>query len=341
MKPSGKGKYQRTRISGLLRYEAKNGTVTYHTHFRKEGANRWVSHGVDFALAQKRHHELMASGPAAVSRLTASQAHERWRTNYVPTRRRPKDQRNTAARWRLHVEPVLGGRLLPKLTGEDIRRCARILGESKLSPRSQAHALADLRCFLNWCVEAGLLDRSPFPRRVMPRVEERPPNRLTDEEVEAILAVSEPHGFVIRFYLGTGLRWGEGCRAQRAHVQGDVLTVARTKNGRVRRVPLVNPVAGLSLLPDVTNRVGRLVPYSEGNAAGFSRAVMRKSGVQRFHVHRLRHTFACKYLEAGGSLIALQQILGHAGVETTQRYARLSDEHVRKEARQLTAIASD
>jgi integrase len=340
MKPSRTRRYQRTRISGLLRYEAKDGAVTYHTHLRREGANRWVSHGSDFAFAQKRHHELMGRGPVAVSRLSLTEAHEQWRTNYVPTRRREKDQRDTKTRWQLHVEPVLGHKLLVRLTSEDIRKCARTLGESNLSPQSQHHVLADVRCFLNWCVEAGLLDRSPFPRRVMPRVEERPPDRLSDDEVSAVLGIEGSQHFPCVFMLGTGLRWGEACRAQRAHIEGDLLIVSRTKSGKVRRVPLVNPVAGTSLLPEVSRRVGRLVPFAENSSGSFNRAVANKCGVPTFHVHRLRHTFACRYLECGGSLIALQQILGHASIETTQRYARLSDEHVRNEARRLTREAA-
>ena len=48
-----------------------------------------------------------------------------------------------------------------------------------------------------------------------------------------------------------------------------------------------------------------------------------------------RHTFACQWVERGGSLAALQQVLGHASIEMTQRYARLSDEAVMREAARI------
>jgi site-specific recombinase XerD len=49
----------------------------------------------------------------------------------------------------------------------------------------------------------------------------------------------------------------------------------------------------------------------------------------------MRHAFACQWLEKGGSLAALQQVLGHASITTTQRYAKLSDEAVMREAARL------
>lgn len=56
-------------------------------------------------------------------------------------------------------------------------------------------------------------------------------------------------------------------------------------------------------------------------------------------MHQLRHTLACQWIERGGSVAALQQILGHASVVTTQRYARLSDEAVMREAERLATRA--
>ena len=161
----------------------------------------------------------------------------------------------------------------------------------------------------------------------MPRIQEEPPDRLDDFEVRAVLAVPEPQAFVMRLGLGTGLRWGEMCRARSEHIEGDMLRVSHTKSTRLRRVPLEPDQRD-----EILSRGGPLVPYGDGSQGAFAKFVRRHSRVRDFHVHQLRHTFACRWIECGGSLPALQQVLGHASVVTTQMYARLSDENVRREA---------
>jgi len=191
----------------------------------------------------------------------------------------------------------------------------------RLSPQSVKHVLSDLRCILNWCEDSGLVERSPFPRRVLPKIQERPPDRLSDDEVERVCSVEEPYGFIARFLVFTGVRWGEAARVRSTDIQAGALVVHQTKSGKVRRVPLPD-----ELLRELRLKVGRLLPLQ--NAQGFAIQIRKRTGIERFHAHQLRHSFACRWLEAGGSLAALQEILGHASIVTTQRYGRLGEAHV-------------
>lgn len=266
---------------------------------------------------------------------------ERWLESYIRTGRSEKAQKLAAQRVRAYIEPYFGHMLVERVSREDVRSF-RLGLESQfpLSAGSLAHVLSDVRCLFHWCEDAGLVEKSPFPRRVMPRLQEQPPDWLTDEEAERVAALETHYGPVCRLALGTGLRWGELCRAQatdlkRVRVQGETgeqsyLEVAHTKPRRVRRVPL-----SAELVSEFRGRVGRLVPDATGSPGSFATRVRRLSGIKGFHVHQMRHAFACQWLEKGGSLAALQQVLGHASITTTQRYAKLSDEAVMREAARL------
>ncbi len=174
----------------------------------------------------------------------------------------------------------------------------------------------------------GYIARSPFPRRLLPRIQERPPDRLTDAEAAALVALPEPWGFVMRLGLGTGMRWGELARAKASDMHDGVIVVANTKSTKVRRIPLTPELAS-----EVRGRVGFLVPQT--NYWHSVLRIRKLSGVSRFHPHQLRHTYACSWLQKGGSLAALQQMLGHASIVTTQRYARLTDEAVQRESERI------
>ena len=321
---------------GMFRRKGRPG---WYVRLYQGGRERWLSLGIDYAQACDKARALLAGLTVRSSgEGTVGHAAERWLDSYVRTQRSEKGQKLAAQRVRAYIEPFFGHQLVERVAREDVR-AFRLWLQSRfsLSQGSVWHVLSDVRCMFNWCEDAGLVERSPFPKRVMPRLQEVPPDRLTDEQAAQLAALEGPHGFVCRLALGTGLRWGELSRAQavdvkrfRAAGSGEeqwFMEVSQTKSKRVRRVPLAP-----DLLREVRRMVGRLVPYAAGSPGTFALAVHKLTGIEGFHVHQMRHTFACQWLERGGSLAALQQVLGHASIVTTQRYARLTDEAVMREA---------
>ncbi len=308
----------------------------YYTRRRDNGRDRWISLGKDFDVASRKLREFDRRDLPLVQ-ITVREAAKRWLESYIATNRSAKCQKDAAQRVRDYLEPQLGYRQLGRVTKDDLRAYRLWLEKRDLGVLSVRHILADARCMLRWAEDSGWIDRAPVPRKLLPPVQERPPDRLTDSEVEAILSVPEPYAFVVRLGLGTGLRWGELQRACHTNLEvtrgGDgfeqgTLVVAHTKSWKVRRVPLTR-----ALYRELRSRIGLFLPIQ--NPWGFARMVRRFSEVKRFHAHQMRHTFACRWIEAGGSLAALQQMLGHSSVVTTQRYARISDDMVRREVERL------
>ena len=313
---------------------------SYYTRRWVDGKDRWISLGTDREKAIQKFWELGRREGSLVEMMVRDAA-KRWLESYIATCRGPKDQANAAQRVRDYLEPFMGYKLLAKVTKEDLRAYRLWLEKRCRTLVTVRHILADAKCMFRWCEDSGWLDRNPVPRKLLPKLQERPPDRLSDGEVEAILGVPEPYAFIVRLGLGTGLRWGELVRAQRSDVECTrtpegqeqaVMLVHQTKSGKVRRVPLPQ-----ALWAELRTRVGKLLPIED--SWGFTRMVRRHSGVAKFHPHQLRHTFACRWLERGGSLAALQQILGHSSIVTTQRYARISDDMVRREAERVEVAA--
>jgi len=314
----------------------KRGHVWY---YRKlvNGRNRVRSlHTGDETIARRKARALEAERDLLLAdrRATVAALSKKWlATSVARTRRNARDQRTVAQRVRDYFDPFLGMKPVGAVTRRDLQEYAAWLqARGTLKLQTVAHVLADARCFFNWAVEAEYLTASPFPRKLMPRIEEKAPDRLSDDELERVLRIPEPWAFVVRLGLGTGLRWGEMVAVRSTDLQKAPdgcwqLLVPRSKSRRPRRVPLSPDLA-----TELRRHVGMLVGRSARSSGSFNNAVRRKSGVERFHVHQLRHTFGCRYMEAGGELLALKEILGHADIQTTLRYSALADEVVRRDA---------
>src|SRR5262249_34003423 len=159
----------------------------------------------DYELASHKLRELKRGDFVPTATGSVAQVAKRWLESYLATTRTPKGQRISQYRVERYLNPFLGLKPIARVKGEDVRGYRLWLEEQGISMTTVWHILSDARCLFRWAEDAGYIERSPLPRRVMPRLQERPPDRLTDEEVDQLLAIPEPWAFVIRFALATGL----------------------------------------------------------------------------------------------------------------------------------------
>jgi len=263
---------------------------------------------------------------------TVSAFAERWLTEWVRQRRNPKGVKLTEQRWTQHVEPAIGAIDLVALTYADLRSLRARLDGKRLKPQSVHHILSDVRCLLRYAVDAGEIVKAPWRRDLMPRIPEQAPKRLTDAQMERIFRYARPkEALCIQLAVETGIRWNELRTLQWRHVVEDPsphLLLEGTKSGKVRRVPLT---AGAREAIGELRRISQSVfvsPYRAVNPCTIAYRIrdrMPEENRVRWHWHQLRHTFASRYVERGGNLVALQRMLGHTTSRMTERYASLSD----------------
>lgn len=327
---------------GLHEAKRADGSTYFYTRVCVDGEDRRIVHDTDnLHEACARHHTLQARGVSVKSGALVADAWRRWVELDIGTRWAARGRRLVEVRFETHVDPLLGRRRVSELTGDDSRRLAKRLAASGLAPLTQAHVLTHWSRFGRWLEGEGYTHRSPVPSGLRPRVQVKPPDPLTDEEVAKVVdpaLVGEVHAFVNRLNRATGLRWSDLVRVQASDLKPDgwlVLTCSKT--GKVLRVPLggMDP----DLAGEIRGRVGRLVPFAKASAGTFNRVVQRRSGVERFSTYRLRDTFACGWLNRGGSLTDLQRVLGHADPTTTMRYGRPSDARIMSEAKRIGTAA--
>jgi integrase/recombinase XerD len=227
------------------------------------------------------------------------------------------------------------------------------LVELGLSSRSQARALSAIRQLHGVLVREKLAPVDPTDEIDAPRPGRRLPSLLSREEVEALLAVPDPRRAagrrdraMLELLYATGLRVSELVSLELNDVNLETrVLVARGKGSKERLVPIGGPAAEAVraylfgardvLLRGrrskdlfVTPRGGRMTRQ------GFAKIVARSArmaGIRRpISPHKLRHSFATHLLEGGADLRAVQAMLGHADVSTTQIYTHVDRTHVRR-----------
>lgn len=204
---------------------------------------------------------------------------------------------------------------------------------------SRRKVRAHLNSLLQWLEDEEIIDRNPCRRLRRPKANaQQVPDIFTDSEIAAMCA--EP---LLAIMLNTGLRKGECRRLRRRHINLDraELRVIDGKGGKDRVVPLnltaQKAVADIDLLERVApddhlwwsrpgggKHIQRSRPVGEASFARWWRNALDRVDVDYRNPHVARHTFATRYLRAGGRLETLRLILGHASSRTTvDLYAHL------------------
>ena len=257
-----------------------------------------------------------------------------------------------AKRWvlRQHLVPAFGKWRLDTIGPADIEAYkARKLRE-KQSPKSVNNHLAVLRKLLNLAAEWGELAHAPRVKAL--KVAHGDFQFLSFEETERFLQVAPPEwrAFVVTA-LKTGLRVGEllALRWEDLDLVAGRLMVRRTlwhdkeglpKGGRPREIPLSDEA--IATLKAHRHLKGPYV-FCEPDGARLNhsrvknvvpRICARAQLAQRLTTHGLRHTFASHLVMRGVALKAVQELLGHATIDMTMRYAHLSPD-VKRDAVQL------
>ncbi|MCU0243784.1 MAG: site-specific tyrosine recombinase XerD [Acidobacteria bacterium] len=241
---------------------------------------------------------------------------------------------------------------LARVTEDVLAGFLRAQSRSGLSARSQARLVSALRSFFRFLVLSGLVKRDPAARLTTPSTWLSLPKFLTVEEVEALLRAPDPakpagvrDRAMLEVLYGAGLRVSELASLKAAEVNlGDGFLVCRGKGGKERIVPLGRQAAAavgrwLAEARPLVDADGREELFLSRRGRPFTRQgvwkLLRqhaaKAGLAaKVFPHVLRHSFATHLLERGADLRAVQLMLGHSQITTTQIYTHVSRERLRR-----------
>lgn len=214
------------------------------------------------------------------------------------------------------------------------------------SARSSSRQLSALRGFFKFLVKERAIEKDPTQQVDRPKLGRRLPRAYSFEEIDRLLSMPNTatargllHGAMMQLMYASGLRVSELCNLARGDLDLERGVVSVLGKGGKRRLVPVGEVAlahlerYLEIRPQTNDAVLFVSPRGGAmTRQGFWKLLKRyarAAGIQGpLSPHKLRHSFATHLLRGGADLRAVQAMLGHADLGTTEIYTRVAQDHV-------------
>lgn len=244
---------------------------------------------------------------------------------------------------------------LRDVTLDTLQNFVATLYDLGIASRSQARMIAGVRSFFKFLRMEGFLDGDPSALLEIPRIGRRLPEVLTVREIDNMIAaidMSSPEGqrnrAIIETLYGCGMRVSELVNLELSKVYFDEQFVVVTGKGDKERIVPISDVALNEIRKYITEDRSRLnIKPGEGHILFLNRRGHRLTRVMVFYIvkrlaelagvrkvispHTLRHSFATHLLEGGANLRAIQHMLGHESIATTEIYIHIDRSKLRDE----------
>jgi integrase/recombinase XerD len=246
-----------------------------------------------------------------------------------------------------------------ELTLPDLQKFVHWVAELGMTATSQARIISGIRTFYKYCLLEDISPVDPTTLLEAPKLKRALPDFLTYEEIENILAqidVSTPEGTrnksIIETMYSCGLRVSEVVNLKLSQLYLDVGFVkVLGKGNKERLVPIGDSAIKYINIYRTTIRVHQSIQPGEEDILYLNRRgkrltrvmiflvikdLVKKAGIKKsISPHTFRHSFATHLVEGGADLRAVQEMLGHESITTTEIYTHLDREFLRKTMEQF------
>jgi integrase/recombinase XerD len=253
-----------------------------------------------------------------------------------------------------HLQQVKNLKTPADIELKDLEKFLKWITELSMTPASQARIISGIRAFYKYCLLENIVTKDPTILLEAPKLKRALPDILSFEEIENIISqidLSKPEGgrnkAILETMYSCGLRVTELVNLKISHLYLDVGFIRVIGKGdKERLVPVgrsavkyINIYKNKIRLHTIPKPGNEDILFLNNRGSGLSRVMIflilkelvKKAGIKKnISPHTFRHSFATHLVEGGADLRAVQEMLGHESITTTEIYTHLDREFLRK-----------